>query len=372
MQAKIPRPPGNVSQTIDLPLTRRSLIGAGLAIAGGGLGCASPYAHASSERPLFAGVNLAGGEFGNLLGTQGTDYRYPAPADIDYYAELGFNLIRVPFRWERLQPKLGAPFVSADQEPLTQVVEYATGKGLHVVLDTHNYARRRLADDGWTADHPIGSKLVPIAAFTDYCGRLAGIFKGARSVIFGLMNEPWGIEPEDWLVIANAAIAAFRREGARQLVLVPGVAYSGAHSWVSALNIVMGNIVDPANKFAFEVHQYLDADSSGTSSIAVGASIGSERIEAFQRWCRQNSFRAFLGEFGAGADATSLAALDDICRTLEVNSDVWLGWAAWAGGSWWPDDYIFTLEPSRGKQMRPQTRILASYARRTASQSNRT
>jgi endoglucanase len=350
--------------------TRRSLIGASLAIAGGGLGCASRQAHAASGRPLFAGVNLAGGEFGKVPGTQGTDYRYPAPADIEYYADLGFNLIRVPFRWERLQPTLGGAFAPADQARLIEAVDYAAGKGLQVVLDTHNYSRRRLADDGWTEDHLIGSKLVPTVAFADYCGRLAGIFEGAQSVIFGLMNEPWGIEPEEWLLIANAAIAALRGEGAHQLVLVPGVAYSGAHSWVSARNVVMGNIVDPANRFAFEVHQYFDADSSGTSPIAVGASIGSERIEVFQRWCRQNGFRAFLGEFAAGADATSLAALDDICRTLESNSDVWLGWAAWAGGTWWPDDYIFTLEPSKGKQMRPQTRILASYARRTALRPN--
>jgi len=129
----------------------------------------------------------------------------------------------------------------------------------------------------------------------------------------------------------------------------------------------MGKVVDPANKFAFEVHQYLDADSSGTSPNSVGPRVGSERIEDFQRWCRQNGFRAFLGEFAAGADATSLAALDDICRTLEVNSDIWLGWAAWAGGSWWPDDYIFTLEPSKSGRMRAQTEILANFARHTAA-----
>ena len=34
--------------------------------------------------------------------------------------------------------------------------------------------------------------------------------------------------------------------------------------------------------------------------------------------------------------------------------DVWLGWAAGAGGGWWPDDY-------------PQSRIPASYARLTAT-----
>ena len=309
----------------------------------------------ASERLKFAGVNLAGGEFGKIPGTYGTDYTYPTPADIDYYVELGFNLIRVPYRWERLQPTLGAPFTAGDQALLTAVVEYAVTRGLHVVLDTHNYARRRLADDGWTADHLIGSKQVPTAAFADFCARLAGAFQGTPSVIFGLMNEPWGIEPEEWLVIANEAIAALRRQGASQLVLVPGIAYTGAHSWISARNTVMSSVVDPAHNFAFEVHQYFDPDSSGTSPTAVGASIGSERIDDFQSWCRQNRFKAFLGEFAAGPDATSLAALNDICRSLQAKPDVWLGWAAWAGGSWWPDDYIFTLEPSKSGQMRLQT-----------------
>jgi endoglucanase len=352
---------------LELTLTRRSLVGAGLAIAASGV-CAraSSSADAATGRLLFAGVNLAGGEFGKLLGTYGTDYTYPAPVDIDYFVELGFNLIRVPFRWERLQPNLGAPLEAGDHALLAAAVDYAASRGLHVVLDTHNYARRRVADDGWASDHLIGSKLVPTAAFADFCARLAGAFQGTPSVIFGLMNEPWGIEPEEWLVIANEAIAALRHEGASQLVLVPGIAYTGAHSWISARNTVMSNIVDPAHNFAFEVHQYLDPDSSGTSPTAVRAGIGSERIGDFQSWCRQNGFKAFLGEFAAGADTTSLAALNDLCRTLEANSDVWLGWAAWAGGTWWPDDYIFTLGPSKGGQMRPQTQILASFALRTA------
>jgi endoglucanase len=361
--------PTNIAYgALELPLTRRALVGAGLAIAASGIGSpASRCADVASGRLRFTGVNLAGGEFGKLPGTYGKAYTYPAPADIDYYVELGFNLIRVPFRWERLQPTLGAPLVAADRALLTAVVDYAAGKGLHVVLDTHNYARRRLADDGWAADHLIGSMLVSSAAFADFCARLASAFQGNPSVIFGLMNEPWGIEPEEWLVIANGAIAALRREGASQLILVPGVAYTGAHSWFTARNAVMSNVADPAHNFAFEVHQYFDPDSSGTSPTAVGATVGSERIDAFQLWCRKNGFKAFLGEFAAGADATSLAALRDICRTLAANSDVWLGWAAWAGGSWWPDDYIFTLEPSKGRQMRPQTRVLANYVRHAAA-----
>lgn len=356
---RLPRPAIHV--------TRRALVNGGLAIGASSIFPWVPLSAAAEKNPRlqFTGVNISGGEFGKLPGTEGTDYIYPSPADIDYYVDLGFNLIRVPFRWERLQPTLGAPFAAADLALLTAVVEYAAGRGIHVVLDTHNYARRRLADDNWTADHLIGSTPVPTAAFADYCARLANTFKSTPAVIFGIMNEPWGMEPEAWLEIANEAIAALRGEGAAQLVLVPGIAYTGAHSWISARNTVMGAVADPAHNFAFEVHQYFDPDSSGTSALAVGPTVGSDRIEEFQRWCRESNFRAFLGEFASGADDTSLAALSDLCRTLEANSDVWLGWAAWAGGSWWPDDYIFTLEPSAGGQTRPQTRTLASFARRT-------
>ena len=348
-----------------LELTRRKVLCGTLAFGASAANSRDLQSAGSAGQTItFAGVNLAGGEFGRVPGTYGTDYTYPSRANIEYFSQLGFNLIRIPFSWERLQPTLGSPLASADLALLSSAVDYAASKGLRVVLDTHNYARRRVADDGWAAAHLIGSKLVPSGAFADYSLRLAEAFKGAPSVIFGLMNEPWGLPAEQWLGIVNQAISAMRREGAKQLILIPGISYTGAHSWITAGNAVMGDVVDPATNLAIEVHQYFDLDSSGTSPKSVGVRVGSERIDEFQRWARQNGVKAFLGEFAAGADEVSLAALNDICRTLEANADVWIGWAAWAGGSWWPDDYIFNLEPFKNGQMRPQTKILASYARR--------
>ncbi len=132
--------------------------------------------------------------------------------------------------------------------------------------------------------------------------------------------------------------------------------------WITEGNAVMGNAIDPANNIAFEVHQYFDEDSSGTSPIATNARIGSERIEEFQRWARNSGVRAFLGEFGSGDNELALEALGDICRTLEANADVWLGWAAWSGGGSWPADYILSLDPMPNGQIRPQTKILSSFA----------
>jgi endoglucanase len=121
-------------------LTRRSLVGAGLTLAASGAGSnAFQSSDAANGRLLFAGVNLAGGEFGKLPGTYGRDYTSPSPADVDYYVELGFNIIRLPFRWERLQPTLYAPFSVGDQALLAAVVDYAASRGLRVVLDTRNF-----------------------------------------------------------------------------------------------------------------------------------------------------------------------------------------------------------------------------------------
>jgi endoglucanase len=339
-------------------LTRRTVL-AGLVGAAGG---SSPGIGAP-PRLAFKGVNLAGAEFGNVPGRVNTDYTYPQPNLIAQYAAHGFNIIRLPFRWERLQPVPGAPLADGELALIMRVVGQAEAKGMSVVLDPHNYARRRLAADGWVREHMLGSDTLPGRLLADFWGRLAEVCHGRQNVILGLMNEPADIPVQQWLPIANAAIAAIRAAGARNLILVPGVAYSGAHSWLEH-NTAMGAVHDPADHFAYEVHQYFDADSSGTSPVAVSPHVGSERIARFQDWARGRRSKAFLGEFAAADNPVSLQALRDLCETLEANSDVWLGWTAWAGGSWWPDDYMFKLDANKDGRQRAQTALLSSFAQR--------
>ena len=62
------------------------------------------------------------------------------------------------------------------------------------------------------------------------------------------------------------------------------------------------------HNFAFEVHQYLDADGSGTHPGAVSATIGVERLTAITQWAEATGNRLFLGEVGVTTDQTSLTA----------------------------------------------------------------
>ncbi|MEQ1652384.1 MAG: glycoside hydrolase family 5 protein [Hyphomicrobium sp.] len=313
---------------------------------------------------MLRGVALAGGEFGQLIpGQYGRDYIFPSQAEVTFCAAQGFNVVRLPFKWDRLQPDLGNAFATDEWNHINRTITWAKRAGLSLILDPHNYAHRRVRDDAFTVDHLIGSERVPVMAFAAFWEELARRTKQHKHVIFGLMNEPADIAADAWRNIANDTIAAIRSTGARNLILVPGTAYTGAHSWIDAGNTVLDSLRDSENNFAIEVHQYLDADSSGRSGPALSETIGVERLQAFQAWARAQKFKAFLGEFGAGADAVSLKALAAMVREMDSNRDVWIGWTAWAAGPWWPDDEPFRLSPSRNGILPPQAKLLSRLAR---------
>ena len=316
------------------------------------LTCAFALACGAGAREMLRGVNLAGGDFGTVPGVFGTDYTYPTEGEIDDYARRGFNVIRVPFLWERIQPSVNGPLDdngdgTGDLERLRQVVGWISDRKLIAILDLHNYAKRRIGGK----DVKVGGDALPASALADVWVRLAKVFKDNDRVWFGLMNEPADIAADRWKTIAQSVTTAIREAGAGNLLLVPGTAYTGAHSWVSSGNAqAMADFADPAGNFAFEVHQYLDADSSGKSGTCTPGS-GASRLQPFITWAKEKpGRRGFLAEFAAGDPAvagqeqcaTELAALLDAAET----SGVFIGWAAWGGGDWWPPDYIFRLTPA--------------------------
>jgi len=352
-------------------LTRRDLLRASAALAASSAFPARSCwpAQPSVERPLsierplpWGGINLASAEFGTVPGRDAIDYVYPGAGDVAYFSALGFNCFRIPFRWERLQPALASDLDAAELRHLTFLVGEVTRRGHTAILDPHNFARRRIIADNWAHEHLIGSAAVPVHAFEDFWRRLAAAFKNDEHIVFALMNEPYGISAAAWLKTVNRVIAAIRGTGATNLLTVPGTNYTGAHSWLSSGNAIFAETKDPHNRFAIEVHQYFDGNSSGTTPRATSGCCGSDRLRSFQEWARANKLKAFLGEFGGAANPASLNALSDICQEMSANPDVWLGWTAWSAGPFWPSDYMFNLGAAPDGGLREQTRILSRYA----------
>ncbi len=333
-------------------LTRRSFAAASAA-------CLIP-ASAQATAPLWTGVNLAGLEFasGKLPGRLHHDYAAPSDDSLDYFHGLGARIVRVPFLWERLQPALDGGFDQGYWRELQRLIMQTRQRRMRIVLDPHQYGRRRI--DG--VEHIIGeSPHVTEAHFSAFWGELARR-ASAPHVIFGLQNEPHDQDLAVLTRVHNAAIAAIRGTGAQNLILAPGSAWTGAHSWVRSGNGAAAlNLRDPANNLAFDVHQYLDRNSSGTNAAcAQGAGA---RLEAFTAWARTHGKRGFLGEFGAGPGAPCQAELAAMLQHMADNRDVWIGWTAWGGGPWWPDDYPLRLEPPDldVRQEAPQMAVLRRF-----------
>ncbi|THV15785.1 glycoside hydrolase family 5 protein [Rhizobium rhizophilum] len=310
--------------------------------------CLASFANAGSGNAAsadlcFRGLNLSGAEYGELDGVEGVNFIYPSTSTVNFFADKGFDSVRLPFKWERLQPRLGGAFDQTELERLKASVNGLRGKGLTVVLDPHNYA--------YYSGQMIGSAAVPTRQFAQFWIRLAAEFANEDGIAFGLMNEPHDIAPAVWLDAVNRAIAGIRAVGARNLVLVPGTHWSGVVSWPEDFGrgsnaTTMLGVVDPIDNYAFEVHQYMDKDLSGTNEACVNADLAVDGIVKLSEWLRTHDKRAFLGEFGGSKDADCLAGLTRMMDQMAEDSDVWLGWTYWAGGDWWSPDEGNNIQPT--------------------------
>jgi endoglucanase len=332
---------------------------------GGGTGPAAPDAARDAvvdaplaETSVFRGVNLAGAEFGetNLPGTYDVDYIYPTAAEVDYFQGAGMNVVRLPFRWERLQRTLEGDLDPTEVARLDGFVAHAIGRGVAVILDPHNYARYH--------GEVVGGGVVSRGAYADLWRRLADRYPDDL-VIYGLMNEPHDMATEDWLAAANHAIAAIRGTGSDNLILVPGNAWTGAHGWFqdwygTPNATVMADVVDPTGPWAIEIHQYLDADYSGRAPECQSTTIGSEQLAPVTTWARERGIRLFLGELGGSDQAICLAAIDDMLDHVDANLDVWRGWTWWAAGPWW-GDYMFSIAPRADGSEAAQMAVLRAH-----------
>lgn len=299
------------------------------------------------------GVNLAGAEFGPTRGgVYGYDYIYPT-ASLDYYESKDVTLVRLPFTWERMQPKLGGALDAAELGRLKGFLDAAAAHGMKVVVDVHNYGRY----DGAV----IGSNAVPISAFADFWGKLAGAL-GNHPAIYGLglMNEPHDLGgAKVWPTAAQAAADAIRAAGSASTIIVPGDNWSGAATW-QTYNASL-RVKDPLDKVVYEAHAYFDDYGHGVyrSYESEGAypTMGVDQVQPFLDWLSANGLKGYIGEFAVpGNDPRWLPVLDNFLHKLE---EAGVSSTYFAGGPWWGSEPGI-IEPVGGAD-RPQMDVLEHY-----------
>ena len=330
--------------------------------------------------PTGSGVNLAGAEFGHERadfsnqnpGEPDQDYLYPSPGSVREVAGAGVGWVRLPVRWERLQPAPGGPLNAGEFARLDATLDRLRAAGLAAIVDVHNYAR-------YTLDTPAGPRevlidevieddrgrsVVPVSRedFAQFWTLLAGSLAGRPAVAgWGLMNEPHDLRGGgrrfacgsgcDWIAVSRLAADAVRRADPGSTVVVGGADWSSSERWLAA------NGPEPwidGPNVVYEAHCYLDSDAAGKYRVsyqeeaAADRRIGDRaaaRLEPFLEWCARGGVNGLLGECGVPPADDGWGGLWG--SLLGELKDAKTPGCLWAAGEWW-GNYPLNVHPHGG------------------------
>lgn len=262
-------------------------------------------------------------------------------------AELGFNHVRIPIRWEpEARSSSTSPYTinATFLNRIKQVVDSALNNGLMAIINMHHHEA--------LFENPDGQK----ARFLAQWKQISEFFKDyPDDLLFEILNEPHGnISADKWNIFATDALNKIREDNPTRVVLV-GTAEYGGLGGLSKLqlpddeNIIL--TVHYYNPFHF-THQ--GASWSSGSEAWLGTKWNDTETE---RQVVQNEFaplKAFeqqqnvpihIGEFGSysRADETSRGKWTTyIARYLESLNWSWAYWEFSAGfGIYNPGDETY-------------------------------
>jgi endoglucanase len=252
-------------------------------------------------------------------------------------ADLGFNHVRIPVRWEPAERSMETPPYTINDSffnRIKQVVDSALNSGLYVMLNMHHH--------GELNNDPKGQE----ARFLAQWAQIAEYFKDyPNKLLFEILNEPHGnLTAEKWNELIPQALKEIRKTNEQRIVVI------GTANWGGLGGLKDLKIPDDAN-LILTIHYYnpfhfthQGASWSGEQSKGwLGTEWNNTRTE---REAVQNDFAPLIarskeegipvhiGEFGAyeKADINSRARWTNyLSRYFEEQGWSWAYWELSAG-----------------------------------------
>ncbi len=268
-----------------------------------------------------------------------TETEWGNPWQASYFermAQLGFNHVRVPVRWETPERSSSvAPYTinAAFLERIREVVDAALENDLHIIINMHHH-------DALFED-PAGQK----ERFLSQWDQIASYFKDYPDrLLFEVLNEPHGnLTPAMWNEYFQDALDVIRVTNPTRVVLM-GVADFGGLGGISKLELPDDEyiILSPHyyNPFPF-THQgaeWVDGSNAWLGTEWLDTEVEREAVESEFRYAldfsETHNIPIHVGEFGAysKADMASRSRWTTfLARWFEEMNMSWAYWEFSAG-----------------------------------------
>jgi endoglucanase len=278
--------------------------------------------------PQMFGINFASGTFsldGALIPTWAADW--------DFYQARGLTLIRVPIKWQQMQPTLGQPLNAGIMNKLATVLALANQRGMKVIFDMHNYGT-------YKDDSQVIGGTIAYASYQDVWEKVSQFFatNPNRAALFGfdIMNEPVKMTGDTWQTGLKYAIAGIRKYDMTSYIIVEGKGWSGSQDWTNN-NTDLGAI-DPACRVIYSAHSYwANSNNDGYGSYDTEKAYPNRSIDKmrpFVDWLKKRKFHGFIGEYGVPTNVASpdLRWHDLLRNGLQYMKDNGISGTYWANG----------------------------------------
>lgn len=328
----------------------------------------------STGKVRFAGVNIAGFDFGCTTdGTcviTGTTGPYPplggsypdGPGQMSHFVkDDNLNIFRLPVGWQFLvNGVLGGTLNATNLAQYDTLVQACLATDAYCIIDIHNYARWNggiIGQGGPTNDQ-----------FANLWSQLATKYASQSKILFGVMNEPHDLTVTTWATSVQAAVTAIRNAGATsQLILLPGTQYTSAGAFIStgsaAALLGVTNPDGTTTGLIFDVHKYLDSDNSGGGADCVTNNIA-DAFQPLATWLNSVGRQAILTETGGPNTSNCATYLCQEIAFLNANSNVYIGYVGWAAGSFSASTYALTETPTDNNGVWTDQSLVSSCIKR--------
>ncbi|WP_347252326.1 cellulase family glycosylhydrolase [Legionella sp.] len=333
----------------------------------------------------FVGINLAGMEFGKVIDPTVIPNLSLADAnstssdlkDTEAFIKAGINTVRVPISWGFLQldgPGTGQLHEAYYDNYIAPLLRSLTQAKVHTIVDLHAYMRYSKfgeqisgCNPAVTANCPDGTLITDETAYQSIWGQLAQRMQKDNKIdknylMIDLMNEPVNVPDDKVFTIQAALIKMLQEQHFSGYILVEGNSWTGLHSWTThqwtgsdgtaytnAILFTRDNFahagVTDLSKVLINVHQYLDADYSGTHDTCLQdlSTTGPNgfNLNAFVDYLNTNQLQAIVTEFGTGRSAESCRTpLTQFMQYMQDNAAKdkgygFVGWTIWSTGHGW-------------------------------------